>query len=112
QQPIPEELHDHAADGDEDDRRQHGQGAQDDPSLSHMVPHAFVNSSYTLRNRSRRWSTAWRLRESSVFTLTPVSAAISLKLRPSSSCATTPSRCSSGSSSSASSSSSRSTLRA
>src|SRR5437867_8720260 len=51
-----------------------------------------------LRNRSRRCSTAYRLRESSVFTLTPVSAAISLKLRPSSSCATNTSRCSSGSS--------------
>ena len=48
----------------------------------------------------------------SVFTLTPLCAAISLKLRPSNSWATNTSRCSSGSSSIASSSSSSSTPRA
>src|SRR5579872_1887787 len=59
----------------------------------------------------RRCSTAYRFRDSSVLTPTPLAAEISLKLRPSSSCATNTSRCSGGSSASADANSSSTAFR-
>src|ERR1700674_1383211 len=57
-------------------------GAIPIPFFFIFIPQAFINSSYTRCNRPRRRSTAWRLRESSVFTLTPVSPGDLLKAAP------------------------------
>src|SRR4051812_28735100 len=80
--------------------------------MRHFVLLHCRNSSYTDCSLCRKCSTAYRFLDRSVLTLTPVSAANSLKLRPSISCSMNTRRCCSGNSSSAVSSSSISTIRA